>query len=192
VQVIKQADIVLAMYLLEDRFTIDEIRRGYEFYEPKTLHVSSLSCNTHSMVAAIIGKRDEAYGYWRRAAGLDLDNNRNATKDGLHAAAMGGVWQMALNGFMGLRVREGHIYFQPALPAAWNEIRFPVQYRGWVLRVTATAGSFRVAVEGAGQPGAVMRIGDARFELTAGAVIEETVSETQNIKGHEAAELVFS
>ncbi|MEI8387628.1 MAG: glycosyl hydrolase family 65 protein [Verrucomicrobiota bacterium] len=172
VQVIKQADIVLAMYLLEDNFTREEIRRGYEFYEPKTLHVSSLSYNTHSIVAAIIGHAGEAYGYFRRAAGLDLDNLRNSTKDGLHAAALGAVWQMAIPGFMGMRVREDHIYFQPALPEAWKQIRFPLQYRGWHLKFSAGAGSYRVEVSGSGQAGAVIKIGDSAHPLAAGQIIE--------------------
>lgn len=166
VQVIKQADIVLAMYLLEDRFSCDEIRRGYEFYEPKTLHVSSLSLNTHSMVAAIIGKREEAYDYFRRAAGLDLDNLRNSTKDGLHAASLGGVWQMTIPGFMGMRVREDHICFQPSLPDAWERIRFSVQYRGWTLKVSATSNDWKVEVSGIGEPGAVMVMGDEEFVLS--------------------------
>ena len=172
VQVIKQADIVLAMYLLEDNFTREEIKRGYEFYEPKTLHVSSLSYNTHSIVAAIIGHAGEAYDYFRRAAGLDLDNLRNATKDGLHAAALGAVWQMAIPGFMGMRVREDHITFQPALPEAWRQIRFPIQYRGWHLKFAAGSGSYRVEVSGAGQPGAIMKIGGKSHPLASGHIIE--------------------
>ena len=172
VQVIKQADIVLAMYLLEDSFTREEIKRGYEFYEPKTLHVSSLSYNTHSIVAAIIGHAREAYDYFRRAAGLDLDNLRNATKDGLHAAALGAVWQMAIPGFMGMRVREDHLYFQPALPEAWKQIRFPLQYRGWHLKFAAGGGRYRVEVAGKGQAGAVMKIGDSAHPLAAGQIIE--------------------
>jgi alpha,alpha-trehalose phosphorylase len=172
VQVIKQADIVLAMYLLEDRFSREEIQRGYEFYEPKTLHVSSLSCNTHAMVAAIIGKEEEAYHYFRRAAGLDLDDLRNATKDGLHAASLGGVWQMAIPGFMGMRVREDHISFQPGLPKAWSGIRFPLHYRGWRLEVTATAADCRIAVSGQGEAGAQLRLGEEKFELSAGQMIE--------------------
>lgn len=172
VQVIKQADIVLAMYLLEDRFTKDEIRRGYEFYEPKTLHVSSLSYNTHAIVAAIIGKPHEAYDYFRKAAGLDLDNLRDATKDGLHAAALGAVWQMAIPGFMGLRVREDHLAFEPALPDAWKEIRFPVQYHGWHLRFVVGGGRYRIDVSGEGRPGALLKIGGASWALDAGPVIE--------------------
>ena len=172
VQVIKQADIVLAMYLLEDNFTREEIKRGYEFYEPKTLHVSSLSYNTHSIIAAIIGHPREAYDYFRRAAGIDLDNLRNATKDGLHAAALGAVWQMAIPGFMGMRAREDHLYFQPALPEAWKQIRFPLQYCGWRLKFAAGAGRYRVEVSGKGQAGALMKIGDKAHPLAAGKVIE--------------------
>ncbi len=172
VQVIKQADIVLAMYLLEDSFTREEIERGYEFYEPKTLHVSSLSYNTHSIVAAIIGHAGEAYDYFRRAAGLDLDNLRNATKDGLHAAALGAVWQMAIPGFMGMRAREDHLYFQPALPESWKQIRFPLQYRGWHLKFTAGEGRYRVEVSGTGQKEAVIKIGDSAHLLADGETIE--------------------
>jgi trehalose/maltose hydrolase-like predicted phosphorylase len=172
VQVIKQADVVLAMYLLEDSFTGDEIERGYDFYEPKTLHVSSLSLNTHAIVAAIIGREEEAYDYFQRAAGLDLDNLRNATKDGLHAAALGTVWQMTIPGFMGMRVREDHIYFQPALPKAWDEIRFPIQYRGWRLQFAVRADGYRVEVSGNGQEGALMVIGSEQYALATGRTIE--------------------
>lgn len=171
IQVIKQADIVLAMYLCEDEFTVDEIRRGYEYYEPKTLHVSSLSLNTHAIVAAITGKAKEAYDYFRRAAGLDLDNLRNATKDGLHAAALGAVWQMTIPGFMGLRVREDHLSFQPAPPRAWTKVRFPLAYRGWRLDCTAGGGRFRIAVSGRGQKDAVVKIGDKTRTLAAGKTI---------------------
>ena len=123
-------------------------------------------------MAAIIGHEREAYDYFRRAAGLDLDNLRNATKDGLHAAALGAVWQMAIPGFMGLRVREDHLYFQPALPKAWKNIRFPLQYRGWSLLISAGAGRYRITVSGRGQSGAVVKIGDDAHTLAARQVIE--------------------
>lgn len=174
VQVIKQADIVLAMYLLEDRFTTEEIRRGYEFYEPKTLHVSSLSYNTHSIVASITGKSDEAYDYFRKAAGLDLDNLRNATKDGLHAAALGAVWQMAIPGFMGMRVREDHMSIQPALPESWKKMRFPIRYRGWDLRFEVGGGNCRVEVTGQGRPEARVVICGVAHTLGHGQTMEGT------------------
>lgn len=171
VQVIKQADIVLAMYLLDDIFTKDEIARGYEYYEPKTLHVSSLSYNTHCIVAAGIGKDDEAYSYFLRAAGLDLDNLRNATNDGLHAAALGAVWQMVIAGFMGMRIRENHISFKPDLPEAWREVRFPIHYRGWKLTCAVGSDHYHIEVSGAGQQSAVLVIGETEYILAEGLVI---------------------
>jgi trehalose/maltose hydrolase-like predicted phosphorylase len=171
VQVIKQADIVLAMFLLDDIFTRDEIARGYEYYEPKTLHVSSLSYNTHCIVAAGIGKDDEAYAYFLRAAGLDLDNLRNATNDGLHAAALGAVWQMVIPGFMGMRIRENHISFQPNVPEAWREVRFSIHYRGWKLTCAVGSDRYRIKVSGAGQHGAVLVIGESEYILAEGLLI---------------------
>lgn len=184
VQVIKQADIVLAMYLLEDRFSRDEIKRGYEFYEPMTLHVSSLSYNTHSIVAAIIGHEKDAYDYFRKAAGLDLDNLRNATKDGLHAAALGAVWQMAIPGFMGMRVRQDHLYFQPAPPKAWTEVRFPIHYRGWRLECTAKPGSFHVEVSGKGMPDSTLKIGEEAYALKDGILIKSDCRPEVENKGN--------
>lgn len=172
VQVIKQADILLAMYLLEDKFTTGQIADAYEFYEPRTLHVSSLSYNTHAIVAAGIGKEDAAYSYFLKAAGLDLDNLRNATKDGLHAAALGAVWQMVVPGFMGMRLRQDHLSFEPRMPRQWRRLEFPLAYRGWDLRVEAGAGRIAIAVSGAGESGASVLVGGQRYTLTTGALIE--------------------
>lgn len=129
-QVIKQADIVLALYLLRDEFSADQIAAAYDFYEPKTLHLSSLSWNTHAMVAARLGRREEAYEYYLNSAGLDLDNIKNATADGLHAAALGGGWQAVVLGFAGLQSHDGQLMCDPQLPAAWDEVRFRLQHRG--------------------------------------------------------------
>jgi hypothetical glycosyl hydrolase len=175
VQVIKQADILLAMYLLEDCFTTGQIRAGYEFYEPRTLHVSSLSLNTHAIVAAISGKQEEAYSYFLRAAGLDLDNQRNATKDGLHAAALGAVWQMVTGGFMGLRVRADHLMLNPCLPEAWKRIRFSLHYRGWQLGIEADNSLIRISVGGRGQDNSILILGDKTYALGESDVIEAAI-----------------
>lgn len=151
VQVIKQADVVLAMYLLEDWFSESAVRRAYEFYEPRTLHVSSLSYNTHSIVAASIGLEDSAYSYFQKAAGLDLDDVRGATRDGLHAAAQGGIWQMVVCGFVGLRVREDRLVLNPALPRAWDSVDIPLAYKGYRLRLTIEGTTCRLDVENTGR-----------------------------------------
>jgi trehalose/maltose hydrolase-like predicted phosphorylase len=182
VQVIKQADIILAMYLLEDRFTREQIEAGYDFYEPRTLHVSSLSLNTHSIVAAIIGRTGAAYDYFRRAAGLDLDNFREASRDGLHSAALGAVWQMVIPGFTGLRVREDHIAFQPALPADWKALRFPLHYRGWRLECTVSRTSFRIEVSGSGHENSTVKISRRPHILEDRLVIEAPLESGTNPK----------
>ena len=135
-QVIKQADVVLAMYLLRDEFTPEQIAAAYDFYEPKTLHISSLSWNTHAMVAARLGRKDQAYEYYKNSAGLDLDNMQNATADGLHAAALGGCWQAVVLGMAGLHTANGKPACDPQLPPAWAQIRFQITHRGTAYEVT--------------------------------------------------------
>ena len=155
-RVVKQADIVLAMYLLQDEFTIEQMRAAYEFYEPMTLHFSSLSYNTHSILATKIGLHDQAYDYFRKAAGLDLDDLRGATKDGLHAAALGGTWQTIAYGFLGMRLLDDAIAFEPVLPACWNGISLKIAYRGYTLALEFTHDSQSIRVTGNGQDAKVI------------------------------------
>ena len=129
-KIIKQADIIVAMYLLQDDFTLDELKKAYEFYEPMTIHASSLSYNTHSIIATKIGLMDQAYEYFMNAASLDLDNIKNATKDGLHAASFGGTWQSIIMGFAGLTISENGMKFNPTLPKMWNSLKFKLAYCG--------------------------------------------------------------
>ncbi|MEZ6190407.1 MAG: hypothetical protein R3C45_03855 [Phycisphaerales bacterium] len=114
-RVVKQSDIVMVMYLLQDEFTTEQMQTAYDFYEPMTLHFSSLSYNTHSILASMIGRKQQAYDYFTKAAGLDLDNLRDATSDGLHAAALGGTWQTVAYGFLGMRLADEGIEFKPRL-----------------------------------------------------------------------------
>ncbi len=130
-RLIKQADIVLAMLLLEEEFTADQRAAAYDFYEPMTVHASSLSWNTHSIVAARLGRRDQAYEYYLKSAALDLDDHKGATQDGLHTAALGGGWQAVVLGFAGLHVdNNGTLNCNPQLPEAWQRLRFRVCYQG--------------------------------------------------------------
>lgn len=139
-RLIKQADIVLAAFLLEDEFTPAQRARIYDFYEPMTLHISSLSWNTHAIVAARLGRVAEAYDYYGNCAGLDLDDVKEATADGLHAAALGGGWQAVAFGFCGLhRTPDGQPACAPHLPPNWNRVRFGIERDGVVCTVTAEA-----------------------------------------------------
>jgi alpha,alpha-trehalose phosphorylase len=147
-RVIKQADIILAMYLLQNEFTLEQMKEAYNFYEPMTLHFSSLSYNTHSIIANKIGLHKQAYNYFRKAAGLDLDDLRQATKDGLHAAALGGTWQTVIYGFLGMKINDDSIMFEPKLPDEWKSISLRLKYRGSILILYFSQDVFTLKVEG--------------------------------------------
>lgn len=135
-QVLKQADLVMALFLLGNRFSLADKIRNYRYYEPLTTHDSSLSPCIHSIVAAEIGDLDSAYEYFTRTARMDLDDvNRNA-KDGLHTAAMAGAWMSVVNGFGGMRLfGDGILSFSPSLPPQWESLRFKIMNRGRLLEV---------------------------------------------------------
>ena len=147
-RVVKQSDIVLAMYLLQDEFTVEQMREAYDFYEPMTLHFSSLSYNTHSILATKIGRDKVAYDYFMKAAGLDLDDLREATRDGLHAAALGGTWQTIAYGFLGMRVFDDRIAFEPCFPAEWKSLSMAIVFRGFTLRLDLNHNLHTITVEG--------------------------------------------
>ncbi len=129
-RLIKQADIVLAMVLLQDRFDRGKLAAAYDFYEPLTQHISSLSYNTHAIAVARLGRIDQAYEYFERSAALDLDDLKGVTRDGLHAAALGGCWQAVVFGFAGLHPCADCLDFDPCLPPSWKRLRFGMTWRG--------------------------------------------------------------
>ncbi|MBC1514400.1 glycoside hydrolase family 65 protein, partial [Listeria booriae] len=103
---IKQADVLQGLYLFHDDFDFDTKQRNFEFYEPLTVHESSLSPAVHSVLAAEIGKYDKAVELYKRTARLDLDNINNDTEDGLHITSMAGSWLSIVQGFAGMRISE--------------------------------------------------------------------------------------
>lgn len=129
-QVCKQADTVLAHFLLEDDQSLDTIRRSYDYYEKITTHDSSLSSCIFSIMATKVGYADKAYDYFTETARLDLDNTHGNTKDGLHLANMGGTWMAIVFGFAGVRIKETHLALAPTMPSSWENYQFKVQYKG--------------------------------------------------------------
>ncbi len=113
---IKQADTLQSIFWFEDEFDRENIERHFDFYEPLTVHESSLSSCIHSIMAASIGRQGKAYEMYLRTARLDLDDYNNDTCDGLHVTSMGGTWMAFVQGFGGMRVRNGKIYFNPFIP----------------------------------------------------------------------------
>ncbi|WBU39387.1 glycoside hydrolase family 65 protein [Homoserinibacter sp. YIM 151385] len=137
-QVLKQADVVLALWLQGHEFTAEEKRRDFEYYDALTTGDSTLSAVVQSIVAAEVGYAHLAIDYFTSAIYVDLANLHRNTADGIHVASTGGVWSALTNGFGGMRDRDGQLDFDPRLPEAWTELAFSIALRGSRLRVTLT------------------------------------------------------
>lgn len=134
-QVLKQADTVLAHFLLEDEQDYDTIKNSFDYYEQITTHDSSLSFCVYSIMASKLGYKEKAYEYFSETARLDLDNTHKNTKDGLHMANMAGAWLGIVYGFAGLRLKESGLSLAPSLPAEWNSLEFRLKFQGRVIKV---------------------------------------------------------
>ena len=132
---IKQADVLQGLYFFEDDFDNDTLARHFDFYEPMTVHESSLSPCVHVILAAQLGRQEKAYEMYVRTARLDLDDYNNDTEDGCHITSMAGTWMSVIKGFAGMRVRDGQVSFRPFLPQQWQSYTFRVGFRGVWLRV---------------------------------------------------------
>lgn len=132
---IKQADTLQGIYFFEDDYDTETIRRNFEFYEPRTVHESSLSPCVHGILAAKLGMKEKAYEMYLRTSRLDLDDYNNDTEDGLHITSMAGTWMTIVQGFGGMRVREGKLYFSPFIPEQWERYTFKIMFRGVLLDV---------------------------------------------------------
>ncbi len=126
---IKQADVLQGMYFFEDDFELEALRRNFDFYEPMTVHESSLSPCVHSILASSLGKKEKAYEMYVRTARLDLDDYNNDTEDGLHITSMAGTWMSVVKGFAGQRVRDGRLVFDPYVPEQWESYTFRILFR---------------------------------------------------------------
>jgi len=146
-QLIKQADVVMLLFLFPDRFSIEEKKKNYYYYERRTMHKSSLSPAIHSIVGLEVGDDDEALHYFAHAASTDLSDIHGNSFEGIHAASAGGTWQSIMMGFAGMRAREGDISFTPHLPPNWKALKFPIWFRGARLRVCITHSRTEILIE---------------------------------------------
>ncbi|WP_195238252.1 glycoside hydrolase family 65 protein [Clostridium perfringens] len=131
----KQADAILAMYLHSNLFSIEELRKNYDFYQEVTLHHSSLSTCIFGILASQIGYDEEAYKYFSQSARMDLDDYHNNFYAGIHAANMAGTWQGIVNGFAGLRTNKGVLELNPTIPKEWNAYSFKIFYKKNLLEI---------------------------------------------------------
>lgn len=132
---IKQSDVLLGLYLYYYNFDKETIRRNFEFYEPMTVHESSLSPHIHSILAAQIGDIEKAYNLFLHATRLDLDDYNNETHQGLHITSMAGSWLAIVRGFAGMQVLDNTLCFTPTLPQKWESYAFRINYQGRSIRV---------------------------------------------------------
>ncbi len=146
-QVLKQADIVLAMFLLGDEFPEEQKRRNFDYYDPLTTGDSSLSACVQSIIAAEIGRERQALEYFQYALLMDLGNVAGNASDGVHIASAASVWSSLVFGFGGVRDFDGRLSFAPRLPHAWNELAFSLLFCGRQIRVKLTHDDERYLVE---------------------------------------------
>lgn len=167
---IKQADVLQGLFFLGDRYDLDTKKRNFDFYEPMTVHESSLSPCVHAILACELGYQEKAYEMYLRTARLDLDNYNNDTEDGCHTTSMAGTWMAIVQGFGGLRVREGELVLRPFIPSHWTSFSFKVMFRGSLLQVNATADSIIVTNES--DTPAAIRIYDQSYTVGAKSQVQ--------------------
>ncbi|EHQ9030326.1 glycoside hydrolase family 65 protein [Escherichia coli] len=138
-QILKQADVVMLNYMLPEQFSAASCLANLQFYEPRTIHDSSLSKAIHGIVAARCGLLTQSYQFWREGTEIDLGADPHSCDDGIHAAATGAIWLGAIQGFAGVSVRDGELHLNPALPEQWQQLSFPLFWQGCELQVTLDA-----------------------------------------------------
>ena len=135
---IKQADVLQCFYFFEEDFSEEQLTKHFDFYEPFTVHESSLSPCVHSIQAAKLGRMDQAYDMYLRTSRLDLDDYNHEVEEGCHITSMAGTWLSIVEGFGGMRVRNGGLSFTPRIPSAWKRYSFKVNFRGQILKVSVS------------------------------------------------------
>jgi maltose phosphorylase len=141
---IKQADVLQGLYFFEEDYDLETLKRNFDFYEPRTVHESSLSPCVHSILAAKLNDEARAYEFYLRTARLDLDDYNNDTEDGLHITSMAGTWMSVVEGFAGMRVRNDQLHFNPFLPSNWKSFSFTIGFRGANLNVKISASGIQI------------------------------------------------
>jgi trehalose/maltose hydrolase-like predicted phosphorylase len=149
--IVKQPDVLMAIYLLWDDFSPEVRAANFRYYEPRTAHGSSLSPSIHALLAARLGQMEAAQRYLKQSAEIDLENSTSSAAGGVHAAAIGGLWQAAVFGFAGLQVCSDELRLAPNLLSHWRRLSFPMTWRKRRLQISLQPGKVRVGVQG-GKP----------------------------------------
>lgn len=145
---IKQADTLQGFYFFEDHFSKEQLEKHFDFYEPFTVHESSLSPCVHSIQAAVLGRMEQAYTFYLRTSRLDLDDYNKEVHEGLHITSMAGTWMSIVEGFGGMRVKNDTLHFEPKIPAQWKGYSFKINFRNQILKVSVHANETKFSLEG--------------------------------------------
>lgn len=145
---IKQADTLQGFYFFEDQFSTEELKRHFDFYEPFTVHESSLSPCVHSIQAAKLDQMEQAYTFYLRTSRLDLDDYNKEVEEGLHITSMAGTWMSIVEGFGGMRVKNDTLHFEPRIPKEWEAYSFKVNFRDQILKVNVSQAETTFELEG--------------------------------------------
>ena len=147
---IKQADVLQGFYFFEDNFSQEQLEKHFDFYEPFTVHESSLSPCVHSIQAAKLGRMEQAYTFYLRTSRLDLDDYNKEVEEGLHITSMAGTWMSIVEGFGGMRIKNDQLSFDPQIPEQWSSYAFKVNFRGQIvtIKVEHNASSFEITGDG--------------------------------------------
>ena len=144
---IKQADVLQGLYFLGDKYDLETKKRNFDFYEPRTVHESSLSPCVHAIIASELGYREKAYEMYLRTARLDLDNYNNDTEDGCHITSMAGTWMSIVQGFGGMKIINGELTLNPYIPHIWNFYSFKIVFRGSLLKINIDKSNVEISNE---------------------------------------------
>ena len=145
---IKQADTLQGFYFFEDDFTTEELARHFDFYEPFTVHESSLSPCVHSIQAAKLDRMEQAYTFYLRTSRLDLDDYNHEVEEGLHITSMAGTWMSIVEGFGGMRVKNNTLSFEPKIPKQWNSYSFKVNFRNTIIKINVQQDGTHFTIDG--------------------------------------------
>ena len=166
---IKQADVLQGFYLFEDHFSKEQLEQHFDFYEPFTVHESSLSPCVHSIQAAKLGRMEQAYTFYLRTSRLDLDDYNKEVEEGLHITSMAGTWMSIVEGFGGMRVLDDKLSFIPQIPKQWKGYSFKVNFRNRIIKVMVKAGETSFELTGTKEMS--IRVNGARVTLLPGKTV---------------------
>lgn len=145
---IKQADTLQGFYFFEDHFSKEQLEKHFDFYEPYTVHESSLSPCVHSIQAAVLDRMEQAYTFYLRTSRLDLDDYNKEVEEGLHITSMAGTWMSIVEGFGGMRVKNDTLHFNPKIPNEWKGYSFKINFRNQILKVSVNHSQTNFSLEG--------------------------------------------